>query len=122
MSTPRQSSRQGASFATPPPAQGLYDPKAERGSCGIGFIVNIKGDKSHEIVSKGLQILDHMAHRGAQGCDPCTGDGAGILLQVPHAFLKRSAAECGVRLPGAGEYGVGMAFLPTDPAQRRQTE
>jgi len=122
MSTPRQSTKQEAPVAFPPPAQGLYDPKAERGSCGIGFIVNIKGDRSHEIVSKGLQILDHMAHRGAQGCDPCTGDGAGILLQVPHAFLKRSSAECGVRLPGAGEYGVGMVFLPTDPAQRRQTE
>ncbi len=108
--------------ATPPLRQGLYDPRNERDGCGIGFVVNIKGDKSHDIVQKGLQILEHLAHRGAQGCDPCTGDGAGILLQVPHLFFKRAAAETGLKLPGAGEYGVGMLFLPTDPAQRRQCE
>jgi len=122
MSDQRQSGGRRRAILPPPPPQGLYDPEAERDSCGIGFIVNIKGDKSHDIVVKGLRILDHMAHRGAQGCDPCTGDGAGILLQVPHAFLKRAAAEHGLRLPGAGEYGVGMVFLPTDPDQRRQTE
>jgi glutamate synthase (NADPH/NADH) large chain len=122
MSTPRQPAGQHRPILRLPPPQGLYEPDAERDSCGIGFIVNIKGTKSHDIVVKGLQILNHMAHRGAQGCDPCTGDGAGILLQVPHAFLKRAAAEHQIRLPGAGEYGVGMVFLPTDPAQRLQTE
>jgi glutamate synthase (NADPH/NADH) large chain len=126
MSDQRQPAGHNRPTSDPPrsrvPPQGLYDPDNERDGCGIGFIVNIKGDKSHDIVSKGLQILDNMAHRGAQGCDPCTGDGAGILLQVPHAFLKRAAAENGVHLPGSGEYGVGMIFLPTEPAQRRQTE
>ena len=107
---------------SPPKAQGLYDPRYERDGCGIGFIVKINGEKSHGIVQKGLQILENMAHRGAQGCDPCTGDGAGILIQIPHDFFRRSAAEAGVKLPAAGEYGVGMAFLPADAAQRRQIE
>ena len=79
-----------------PPKQGLYDPEQEKDSCGIGFVVNIKGQKSHTIVQQGLQILESLSHRGAQGCDPCTGDGAGILLQVPHEFLKRAADDVGV--------------------------
>ena len=99
-----------------PPKQGLYDPRHEKDSCGIGFVVNIKGQKSHDIVRKGLQVLENLAHRGAQGCDPCTGDGAGILLQVPHEFLKRAAGDVGIKLPDAGEYGVGMVFLPPDCA------
>ena len=69
-----------------PPKQGLYDPAFEKDSCGIGFVANINGAKSHGIVRKGLEVLDHLSHRGAQGCDPCTGDGAGILLQVPDEF------------------------------------
>jgi len=105
-----------------PPKQGLYDPANEKDGCGIGFVANIKGVPSHDIVRKGLQVLDNLFHRGAQGCDPCTGDGAGILLQVPHAFLKQAAADVHVKLPGAGEYGVGMVFLPRDAAQRRQCE
>ena len=105
-----------------PPKQGLYDPGHEKDSCGIGFVVNIKGGKSHSIVQKGLQVLENLAHRGAQGCDPCTGDGAGILLQVPHEFLKRAAADVRVALPNAGEYGVGMVFLPPDAASRKQCE
>src|SRR5438067_10797644 len=105
-----------------PPKQGLYDPANEKDGCGIGFVANIKGVPSHDIVRKGLQVLDNLFHRGAQGCDPCTGDGAGILLQVPHAFLKQAAADVHVKLPGAVEYGVGMVFLPRDAAQRRQCE
>jgi glutamate synthase (NADPH/NADH) large chain len=105
-----------------PHQQGLYDPRHEKDSCGIGFVVNIKGQKSHDIVRKGLQVLENLTHRGAQGCDPCTGDGAGILLQVPHAFLKRAAGDAGVTLPGAGEYGVGQLFLPPNAESRRQCE
>ncbi len=105
-----------------PPKQGLYDPRHEKDACGIGFVVNIKGQKSHTIVRQGLQILENLTHRGAQGCDPCTGDGAGILLQVPHEFLKRAAGDAGVKLPGAGEYGVGMVFLPPHPDARQQCE
>ena len=105
-----------------PDKQGLYDPRNEKDSCGIGFVVNIKGQKSHDIVRKGLQVLENLTHRGAQGCDPCTGDGAGILLQVPHAFLKRAAGDAGMTLPGAGEYGVGQLFLPPTADSRRQCE
>ena len=105
-----------------PPKQGLYDPEQEKDSCGVGFVVNIQGQKSHQIVQQGLQILENLTHRGAQGCDPCTGDGAGILLQVPHEFLKRAAGDVGVALPGAGEYGVGMVFLPPQADRRQQCE
>ncbi|MDP1945866.1 MAG: glutamate synthase large subunit [Nitrospirota bacterium] len=105
-----------------PPKQGLYDPEQEKDSCGIGFVVNIKGQKSHTIVQQGLQILENLSHRGAQGCDPCTGDGAGILLQVPHEFLMRAAGDVGVTLPNAGEYGVGMVFLPPQVDARQQCE
>ena len=105
-----------------PPRQGLYDPRQEKDSCGVGFVVNVKGQKSHSIVHQGLQILENLTHRGAQGCDPCTGDGAGILLQVPHEFLKRAAGDVGVTLPGAGEYGVGQLFLPPNAEARRQSQ
>jgi len=105
-----------------PPKQGLYDPRYEKDGCGIGFVANIKGVKSHDIVRKGLQVLANLFHRGAQGCDPCTGDGAGILIQVPHDFLKRACADVRVKLPNAGEYGVGMVFLPRDAAARTQCE
>jgi len=105
-----------------PPKQGLYDPRYEKEACGIGFVANVKGNKSHEIVRKGLEVLENLAHRGAVGCDPCTGDGAGILIQIPHEFLKRACGEIGIRLPGAGEYGVGMGFLPKDPSQRHLCE
>src|SRR6266849_5480602 len=105
-----------------PPKQGLYDPCFEKDSCGIGFVANIKGVKSHDIVRKALQVLNNLFHRGAQGCDPCTGDGAGILLQVPHEFFKRACADVGVKLPNAGEYGVGMVSLPPNAAQRKPCE
>jgi glutamate synthase (NADPH) large chain len=101
-----------------PAAQGLYRPEHEHDACGIGFVANIEGRKSHDIVLKGVQILVNLAHRGACGCDPQTGDGAGILIQIPHAFFEREASTLGFSLPAAGEYGVGMVFLPVDPHDR----
>jgi glutamate synthase (NADPH/NADH) large chain len=95
-----------------PEQQGLYDPRQERDACGVGFIAHIKGHKSHDMVSQGLRILENLTHRGAVGADPLAGDGAGILLQIPDAFLRAQCAAQGVTLPAAGEYGVGMLFLP----------
>jgi glutamate synthase (NADPH) large chain len=105
-----------------PVEQGLYDPRNEHDACGIGFVVNIEGKQSHDIIEKGLQILINLAHRGACGCDPETGDGAGILIQIPHKFLARECAELGFTLPPAGEYGVGMVFLPVEPSHRLLAE
>src|SRR5919206_2708263 len=105
-----------------PPRQGLYDPRYERDACGIGFVAHIGGTRSHGIVQKGLELLDNMSHRGAVGCDPCTGDGAGVLLQVPRSFLARACADAGLELPANGAYGVGMLFLPRDAAERRACE
>ncbi|MDR3708900.1 MAG: glutamate synthase large subunit [Capsulimonadaceae bacterium] len=99
-----------------PPKQGLYDPSNEHDACGVGFVVNIKGNKSHEIVQQALTILRNLDHRGACGCEVNTGDGAGILMQVPHKFLAAKAATEGFALPGAGEYGVGMVFVPKNAA------
>ena len=101
-----------------PPAQGLYRPEHEHDACGIGFVANIEGRKSHDIVLKGIQILINLTHRGACGCDPQTGDGAGILIQIPHAFFEREAGSLGFSLPLPGEYGVGMVFLPVDTHDR----
>ncbi len=109
---------QGHSFSGFPPPQGLYHPRHEHDACGVGFVANIEGKKSHEIVMKGVQILINLTHRGACGCDPQTGDGAGILIQIPHAFFDRECARAGFSLPAAGEYGVGMVFLPVDPQER----
>ena len=105
-----------------PEAQGLYDPANERDACGIGFVVNIKGQKSHEILTKGIQILVNLTHRGACGCDPETGDGAGVLIQIPHKFFARVCQKEGFTLPLPGEYGVGMVFLPVEKAQRLKCE
>src|SRR5438128_590636 len=96
----------------PPPAQGLYDPALEHDSCGFGFVVDIKGRPSHDIVVKALEVLCNLEHRGATGAEKETGDGAGILLQTPHAFLAAACARLGLTLPGPGRYGVGMVFLP----------
>src|SRR5690242_3979264 len=105
-----------------PKPQGLYNPAHEHDACGIGFIANIKGRKSHDIIEKGIQILINLTHRGACGCDPETGDGAGILIQVPHAFFARECAKEGFQLPGPGEYGVGMVFLPVEKQERLACE
>ncbi len=104
------------------PPQGLYDPANEHDACGVGFIAHIKGQKSHGIVQQGLRILENLTHRGATGADPLAGDGAGILLQIPDAFFREEMAKQGVPLPLAGEYGVGMVFLPQEPASRLACE
>ncbi len=95
---------------------GLYSPEHEHDACGVGMVANIKGEKTHTIITESLQVLDNLGHRGASGSDPDTGDGAGILVQMPDAFFQKVASAAGVNLPVEGEYGVGMAFLPQDPA------
>jgi len=105
-----------------PIAQGLYDPAHEHDACGIGFVANIKGQKSHDIILKGIQVLINLTHRGACGCDPETGDGAGVLIQIPHQFFARECAKIGFTLPEPGEYGVGMVFLPVEKQERLQCE
>src|SRR5436190_8915867 len=106
----------------PPGKQGLYDPQFEHESCGVGFVVNIKGQKSHAIIEQALQVLLNLDHRGACGCEANTGDGAGILIQPPHDFLKLVAKEGRVNLPGPSEYGVGMVFLPPKRSERSECE
>ncbi|MCX8073456.1 MAG: glutamate synthase large subunit [Candidatus Binatia bacterium] len=101
-----------------PKREGLYDPYFEHDSCGVGFVVNIKGEKSHDIILKGLKVLENLTHRGACGCDPLTGDGAGMLLQIPDEFFREVCRDLRISLPDPGEYGVGMVFLPRDPAER----
>ena len=96
-----------------PAAQGLYDPTREHDACGMGFGVNIRGEKSHDILRKGIEVLINLAHRGACGCDPETGDGAGILIQITHRFFARETARLGFAVPAEGHYAVGMAFLPS---------
>jgi glutamate synthase (NADPH/NADH) large chain len=113
------------SDATPaglPPAQGLYDPAHEHDACGVGFVVDIKGRRSHAIVSQALEVLKNLLHRGACGCEVNTGDGAGILIQMPHAFLARECGRLGIPLPGPGHYGAGLVFLPRDPLQAAECE
>ncbi len=102
--------------------EGLYDPCFEHDACGVGFVVDIKGKRSNDIVRKALEVLDNLTHRGACGCDPLTGDGAGILIQVPHEFLVKATAKLDFGLPAAGEYGVGNIFLPQDAAERAACE
>ena len=101
-----------------PPRQGLYDPRNEHDACGMGFVVDLNGERSHEIIRQGIQILINLTHRGACGCDPETGDGAGVTIQIPHDFFVRECAEIGFPLPEPGSYGVGMMFLPVEPQQR----
>jgi glutamate synthase (ferredoxin) len=101
-----------------PVKQGLYDPQFEHDACGVGFIVHMKGQKSHDIVEQGLTILLNIDHRGAVGAEINTGDGAGILLQMPHTFLKKVMAAQNITLPEPGQYGVGMVYASPDPTQR----
>jgi len=105
-----------------PAPQGLYHPQSEHDACGMGLVANIRGEKSHDIIRKGLEILLNLTHRGATGCDPETGDGAGILIQIPHVFFARECGELGLQLPGPGAYGVAMCFLPVDKHSRLQCE
>ena len=101
-----------------PEQQGLYNPLNEHDSCGVGFVCNINGEKSNEIVRKGLKILNRLAHRGAVGADPKTGDGAGILIQLPHEFLSKVTEKEKIDLPSPGEYGTGLVFLPQNERAR----
>ncbi len=102
-----------------PPVQGLYDPALDKDSCGVGFIADIKDRKSHQIVEDGLRILCNLEHRGAVGADPRMGDGAGILVQIPHKFFAKKTAELGFTLPKPGEYAIGQLFMPTDKHWRQ---
>src|SRR5437773_9473980 len=103
----------------PPTVQGLYDPALDKDSCGVGFIADIKGRKSHQMVEDALAILCNLEHRGAVGADPRAGDGAGILVQIPHKFFAKKADRLGFALPNPGEYAVGQLFMPRDTAWRK---
>jgi glutamate synthase (NADPH/NADH) large chain len=100
----------------------LYDPRTEHDACGIGVVVNVNGERSHDIIAKGIEILVNLTHRGACGCDLETGDGAGVTIQIPHRFFDRECRELGFALPREGEYGVGIVFLPVEPQSRFQCE
>ena len=106
-------------YAHLPQKQGLYDPQFEHDSCGVGFICNVKGKKSNEIIRQGLEILKRLSHRGATGADPKTGDGAGILIQIPHEFFVQACLENKISLPHLGEYGMGLVFLPPQGKERK---
>ncbi len=101
---------------------GLYNPAREHDACGVGFVAHMKGEKSHRVVADGLQVLENLTHRGAVGADPLMGDGAGMLVQIPHDFFKADLSEKGVELPDFGEYGVAFVFLPQDDALRAKCE
>ena len=111
-----------SSQSWPPLRQGLYDPAQEHDACGLGFIAHIKGQKRHAIITQGLSILRNLSHRGATGADPLQGDGAGILIQLPDRFLRKVCGAQGLTLPAVGQYGVGMVFLPKEPASRMACE
>ncbi|MEE2678747.1 MAG: glutamate synthase large subunit [Myxococcota bacterium] len=105
------------------PPQGLYDPAHEHDNCGVAFVANIRGERSHEVVSMGIEALINLEHRGACGCDPDTGDGAGLLVQLPDGFLRRECGSIGITLPEAGAYAVAMTFLDADAGKaERQAE
>ena len=101
-------------------AQGLYVPEMEHDACGIGFVAHLKNSKSHAIVTQALDMLARMEHRGGQGCDPCSGDGAGILLQKPHEFLVTQALKVGITLPKFDQYAVGTVLFPKDKNKRNE--
>ncbi|MFM8415770.1 MAG: glutamate synthase central domain-containing protein, partial [Planctomycetota bacterium] len=105
-----------------PAPQGLYDPATEHDACGVGFVVNMHGRKSHRIVRQGLEVLENLTHRGACGCDPLTGDGAGILVQMPHEFFAAVAPQAGIRLPAPGDWAAGNIFLPPSEGDREAAE
>src|SRR3990172_2486379 len=100
--------------------EGLYDPRYEHAACGVGFVVDIKGRRSNAIVRQALQVLINLLHRGACGCEANTGDGAGIMIQMPDAFLRKTLQPLGIELPPAGAYGAGLVFLPRDAKARER--
>ena len=105
-----------------PGKQGLYDPCFEHDACGVGFVADIKGRRSHRIVSSALEVLLNLEHRGASGCDASSGDGAGILIQTPHDFLVKECLKLGLELPGFGQYAAGVVFLPASESSRKACE
>ena len=102
-----------------PEKQGLYDPRFEHDACGVGFVCNIKGNASNDIVRQGLEVLNRLSHRGATGADPKTGDGAGILIQIPHDFFLKVCRKHKIGIPPKGQYGTGLVFLPQDPSDQK---
>ncbi|MDX1606797.1 MAG: hypothetical protein R3202_11435, partial [Candidatus Competibacterales bacterium] len=103
-----------------PTRQGLYDPQYEHDNCGVGFVAHVKGRRSHQIILDANQVLINMTHRGACGCEPNTGDGAGFLTALPHDFLAKAARrDLDIELPEPGRFAAGVEFLPTDPDERR---
>ena len=108
--------------ASRPVRRDLYDPANEHDACGVGFIAHIKGKRTHELVQQGLLILKNLTHRGATGADPKASDGAGLLIQIPDQFFREEMARQGAALPPVGQYGVGMVFLPREPASRLACE
>ncbi|MCR4282009.1 MAG: hypothetical protein NUV72_03145, partial [Bauldia sp.] len=106
------------SAGRPNQPEGLYDPRNEHDACGVGFIVSLKNKKSHRIIEDGLRILDNLEHRGAVGADPLMGDGAGMLVQIPHGFFAKEAERLGFALPEPGRYAVAFIFMPQDRAMR----
>ncbi|HOW27313.1 MAG TPA: glutamate synthase large subunit [Elusimicrobiota bacterium] len=105
-----------------PDKQGLYDPQFEHDACGVGFVADLKGRRSNDIVRKALTVLSNLRHRGACGCEKNTGDGAGILLQIPHNFLQKVCRQNKISLPSPGDYGTGIVYMPPDPEQKRRCE
>ncbi len=101
-------------------SQGLYDPSFEHDACGIGFVANIKGSKSHQHITDALTVLENMEHRGACGCESNTGDGAGIMIQIPHEFFFDECIKQGIHLPSFGRYGVGAIFFPKELRLREE--
>jgi len=115
-------SARGPARLGPPPAQGCYDPANEHEACGVGFVVDVKGRRSHRILQQAIEVLKNLDHRGACGCEVNTGDGAGVLLQMPHAFLEEAARSARISLPPAGQYACGLVFMPPNATQRRKIE
>jgi glutamate synthase (ferredoxin) len=105
-----------------PAKQGLYDPFFEHDACGVGFVADMHGRKTHQTLVDGLQVLTNLDHRGAAGSEPNTGDGAGVLLQMPHRFFQEVCGKSQIKLPAPGEYGCGIIFLPRNPTVRRKIE
>jgi len=118
----RSSRSNGQPLPGLPAKQGLYDPANEHDACGVGFVVNLHGRKSHQIIRQGLEVLENLTHRGACGCDPLTGDGAGILMQMPQEFFTAVAPQAGIRLPVPGDWAVGNFFLPPSEEERESAE
>ncbi len=109
----------GAGTIMEPPIKGLYRSSFEHDACGVGMICDLNNRKGHALVQDALKILMHLTHRGACGCDETTGDGAGILIQKPHHFLKQAAREATIHLPAERDYAAGLVFLPSDRNQRK---